>query len=106
MLPNDKSDEYIEPYAFQNCENLNIKISDESKLKILGKSAFHYCDNLPAFNIPKSLKFIRNEAFHYSKIESLFIPESLEELEEGWCSSTENLKKVIISSENKVYLNI
>ena len=58
---------------------------------------------LKTIEIPEDseLKSIENQAFKWSIINNIFIPENVDELKEGWCAKTENLTNVIISPKNK-----
>lgn len=57
------------------------------------------------FSSDSELKKIEKGAFANSDIESLSIPPSVVELEEGWCKKTPRLTKVEISASNKRYKN-
>ena len=71
----------IESHAFDKCNNLQtIEISNDSKLEIIQK-----------------------EAFYESSIESLTIPATLIDLNEGWCSGASNLNIIKINPKNKRY---
>ena len=43
----------------------------------IGKEAFRSCKNLKKINIPKSVTLISSEAFSFTAIESIEIPENL-----------------------------
>ena len=70
--------EYINQNAFENCESLlKIEFTQNSKYADIDKNTL--------FN---------------SSIESLFIPASVEDLHDNWCSHTKKLKTVTISPSN------
>ena len=48
-----------------------------------------------------SLFLIEKNSFSNSSIESIYIPEKLEELQDGWCNKTKKLKTVILSPKNR-----
>lgn len=118
----------IGSYAFDHCKNLRtIEISNDSQLQTIGKSAFnktsinyinipphltlidecalHVCKNLRKINIHENseLQTIGEGAFG-SLIESLYIPTTLIDLREGWCSCLDNLIRIKISPKNPRYL--
>ena len=59
-------------------------------------------------NDVKKIKFVEDSAvkiiyktvFLSSKLEEIYLPASLIELQHGWCIHTSNLKKIIISPFN------
>ncbi|KAK8841617.1 hypothetical protein M9Y10_027242 [Tritrichomonas musculus] len=55
------------------------------------------------FSTNSELKCIEDSAFSYSRIESLSLPASLEQIGDGCFSHTRNLRKVEISPENKFF---
>lgn len=55
------------------------------------------------FPTNSKLKVIESKAFFMSAIESITIPSSVENLEEGWCSETERLTNIQISPDNLRY---
>ena len=96
--------------AFFQCYQLQEVIIEEgSKLEEISANLFYECNDLTIIHLPEdcSLKKISSAPFCETLIEILFIPANVEELEEGWCYSTPELKEVVISSKNKhfKYLN-
>ena len=72
----------ISKCSFKNNKNIrSIKFSDESGLLLIEK-----------------------KAFFRSTINSIYLPKSIQKLEEGWCNSTPKLTTIIISSENRQFL--
>lgn len=115
----------IEDQAFSCCRNLKtVTFSKKSELEIIGKNSFLFtsiekvsipshvkqigqqafsrCKNLETIEIPEDseLKVI-DIIFYSSSIKSLFIPESIEKLEKGWCYCAPKLTNVLISNKNK-----
>ena len=68
----------INDYAFANTHIKSIRFANNSQIKKFGKGIFDK-----------------------STIQSLSIPDSLEELDEEWCKGTDTLTKILISSNNK-----
>ena len=114
--------------AFYNCKKLQkIEIPINSNLQTIGKRAFMYtsienftiplhikticefafliCQNLKTVEIPmdSELQTIESDAFFGSPIEFLSIPTNLVNLEEGWCSGAEKLKRIEVSPYNPRY---
>lgn len=71
----------ISKYAFKDNKNIkSIKFSADSKLTLIEKNAFYG-----------------------SSIESIYLPPSVNEIEEGWCNSTPKLTTITVSPENSLY---
>ena len=49
------------------------------------------------------LQVIEKEAFRGTLIENIFIPSTLSDLQDGWCSGMSKLKNITINPENKHY---
>jgi len=99
----DDSVKAIDNYAFYNCTGLTEVIIPDSVTTIgtsafayatnlsnvvmsnnitrIGTQAFFECTNLTSLYLPESLNIIINEAFLYSGIEELIIPEGIEEIQ-------------------------
>ena len=80
-----------------------------SYIEIIESCAFEFCCNLRKIEISddSKLRIINEDAFSFSKIDSLYIPASLVELKKGWCNKIEKLTHIKISSNNQryIYLN-
>ena len=74
------------------------QIVTTSSITRICKSAFSYCGNLKEIEFPSDseLQTIEKDAFHCSSIESLTIPSSVCNLEEGWSNCVKNLTKLTI----------
>lgn len=71
----------IKSKSFQHNNNIfSITFANDSKVSSIGQKAFYYCS-----------------------IETLSLPASIENLEEGWCNFTRKLKRIFISPGNKRY---
>ena len=70
------------------------------------KKAFSNNTNPFSIDFPQNtqIKFIDKGAFSCSGIKSIFIPETLEELKEGWCKKASNLTNITISPKNKHFI--
>ena len=89
--------------AFFSCKNLQkVSIEEGSKLQSLANDSFFSCEKLEEVYIPEnsSLRVIGENAFNLSSIESLFIPKSVEIIEDGIFKFSE-IKKIIISPLNQ-----
>ena len=69
----------IETWAFYWCTNLtDIKIEENSKLKIIKSSAFSACKKLESFTIPQGVTTLGEKAFnHNDGLRELIIPDSV-----------------------------
>lgn len=68
----------------------------------IGDNAFsenHIIDSL-TFSADSAVRSIGNKAFSHSSLKSLFIPESLEELDDWWCFCAKNLVQIEVSPKN------
>lgn len=116
----------IGSFAFNNCSNfLEVKFQNDSKLEIIGKSAFSMTQ-INSIKIPASVKQIGKHAFYScrklksidfdensklekmpkkilvrSGIESLTIPKNVEIFEDKWNKDAYHLKDLNISKENQ-----
>ncbi|KAK8845235.1 hypothetical protein M9Y10_021420 [Tritrichomonas musculus] len=98
-----KSVSKISNGAFFSCKNLQkVSIEEGSKLQSLASNLFFSCEKLKEVYIPEnsSLRVIGKNAFNLSSIESLFIPKSVEIIEDGIFKFSE-IKKIIISPLNQ-----
>ena len=69
------------------------------------QNVFYNCRLLKSvdFGVNSELKIIDKNAFNMSSIESIFIPESVVVLVEGWCNNTGNLFNVVIDERNEFF---
>ncbi|MBQ8763555.1 MAG: leucine-rich repeat domain-containing protein [Clostridia bacterium] len=75
----------IEPYAFKACEALETVILPEG-LESIGEEAFaprYASSNISSINIPDTVNHIGKNAFAYSKLTQINLPEGLTEIAEG-----------------------
>ena len=73
-----KSIEEIGRVAFQACRKLeSATIDKDSKLKLLGIASFNGTTNLKTIDIPETVTTIGSNAFNFSGIESLVLPDSV-----------------------------
>ena len=96
----DKNSENFDVLVFANRE-IN-KVTIPSQIKRICSFSFDECQNLRTIGFSENsmLHSIGKKAFSSSLIRSLYIPASVEELQEGWCCETAKLKKVTISPDN------
>lgn len=118
----------ISPYSFDSCKNLKCIKFEDSTVDELCNLAFNECTNLTEIKIPSSvvrigercfnaceklktveipadsrLKRIEKLAFFHSNVEALSIPETTEELVEGFCGGTASLNSIEVAKNNKKY---
>ena len=90
--------------SFNNCNKLELfEIKEGSELQSIPDRTFNCIESLKTVILPEksSIKTIGKYCFSVTNIESIFIPESIQKLKEGWCNSF--IKSVIISPKNKYY---
>lgn len=90
--------------SFLECQNLKtFEIENGSKLLSISEKLFCYDMYLETLIIPENsnIKRIEANAFNDTMIKSLFIPKTLEELEDEWCQKMICLNEIIISPKNK-----
>lgn len=80
--------------------------SKEYLVNGINKKAFS--NNRKPFSIdfPQNtqIKYIDKGAFSCSGIKSIFIPETIEDLKEGWCKKASNLTNITISPKNEHFI--
>ena len=71
--------EFINTYAFKNCENLaSVTFEEESNLELLTIDVFRGCSSLSSITLPDSLKSIGTGAFKdCTSLDSIIIPEGV-----------------------------
>lgn len=87
---------FIGNRAFEGCDNLYSLYLPEG-LTSIGEYAFYGCDVLFEFTLPESLQTIGKYAFANTGFDSIVLPESITEIEEGVFSSA-NLRFVTFGS--------
>lgn len=94
-----------EKTKIQNKEFYNIdgieKVTIPDCVTVIGKEAFNRCNNLKQVILPKGLKVVEEEAFYNCPIESLELPEGIEEIEYSAFSSIRDLETITIPSSVK-----
>ena len=56
------------------------------------------------FPLDSQVQTIEQKVFYKSRIESIIIPPSLFELQEGWCNNTPNLTKITVMPNNEHFM--
>ena len=96
------------------CTNENVIIpfsityeNQEIIIQSIDDNSFKYAQTIKSIEISSNSKIhnIRKFAFYYSSIETVVIPPSVSELENGWCAFTPKLNNVIIMPNNQNYKN-
>lgn len=92
--------------AFYFCSALSSLEKVPSCLRIIGNSAFFGCSDVTdfEFNSDSQIEKICENAFNNCHITSLFIPESLHILEDGWCDSAFQLIDITVSENNRYFI--
>ena len=92
-IPNSTTS--IGAYAFMNCSSL-ATISLSNTLTHIGLAAFEGCSNLTSVTIPNSLTNIEQEAFAFTGLSSIIIPENVTSIGVGAFLGCESLASVSI----------
>lgn len=75
----------------------------------INENAFRKSKKIKSIRFPddSAVITIEKDAFAYSRIESLYIPESISKLNEGWCHATPKLTKIRVmpANNNFIYFN-
>ena len=77
-------------------------------MKKIYNKTFEYCQNLLKIEIQSNSKLeaIESDAFATSSIESISIPSSLVDLQDGWCNDTPKLKEIFVNEGNPLFKNV
>ena len=94
----------IDYFAFRYCTGIK-EIIIPSNVVVLGNDAFFGCTSLKKITIENGVKRIYNNAFAGTAIQTVYIPESVEELGSGAFSSN-NLQEIIVSENNSKYTSL
>ena len=91
--------ETINGRAFKECSALeSFKLSD--KLTVLSEGLFEACSSLSEVIYGKGLKKMYLDAFNGTKISTIYIPETVDEIEAGWFENLMNFD-IEVSENNK-----
>ena len=87
----------ISSYAFYHQENLEkVFIPDGVKMQ---SSAFSYCRSLKEVRLPADLEEIPNNAFSYTDLQSITIPEKVTKIGSSAFLRCKNLKEVVLNEK-------
>ena len=92
----------IEHEAFKNCSNLT-SIDLSTTLTTIGYAAFYSCRKLSSIQFPTSLIKIGSNAFQYSGIKTVFIPQNLAEIGNRAFAGCDSLTAIIVDDNNLIY---
>lgn len=98
-----KSDKNKEKYDVLVFATRDIKRADiPNDIVYINQSSFEHCRDCGYINIAEDSEIakIGKNAFSSTLIEYLFIPSTVEHLEEGWCKNTNFLKNILIYTNN------
>lgn len=94
----------IRAYTFTGCESLE-EVNIPDGVTRIGYGAFWECTALKSVEIPDRVTSIEINAFYGSGLESVYIPASVEEIEQYAFSDCSHLEKITVSPESKYYAN-
>jgi len=86
-------------FLFYNCQCLTEVIFPE-KINYFGESCFEGCKSLKHIEIPSGVLEIGMRAFKDTAIESLYIPEDVEQLGYGITNGCNQLTSIVVSPDN------
>lgn len=87
--------------CFEFCKALKaVKLS--SSLSAIGGRIFHYCESLEEITIPESVTTIEKSAFFGSGLKSIYIPDTVKEIQEFAFNACSSLSKVRLPSTLKI----
>lgn len=92
----------INEYVFINCESLDGINIPEGVTRI-EYGAFWGCKGIDSVTIPDTVTYIGFEAFAGSDLKSVYIPASVEKIEDNAFGGRYSLEKITVSPENKNY---
>lgn len=90
----------IDAFAFSSCAQLS-NINIPNTIKSIGKAAFSFCSNLKFVELPDGLQSMGHSAFASSGLESIVIPNSINNLEYEMFKSCKNLESVQLPNHLK-----
>lgn len=90
-----KSVEHIGRYTFTKCHNLEkVEFEEDGKLTTVNGHSFDLCSNLKEIKLPKNIKTISEYAFFACGIETLRIPEKVEDMDLWAIAQCLSLKRI------------
>ncbi len=90
----------IPAHAFHDCEYIE-RIIIEGNVELIEIYAFAYCNSLKEVVLPESLKTVNYRAFIGTSLESITIPDNVEELIDGCFANSPNLTSVTLGTGMK-----
>lgn len=90
-----KSVDHIGRYTFTKCHNLEkVEFEEDGKLTTVKGHSFDLCSNLKEIKLPKNIKTISEYAFFACGIETLRIPEKVEDMDLWAIAQCLSLKRI------------
>jgi len=90
-----KSVEHIGRYTFTKCHNLEkVEFEEDGKLTTVKGHSFDLCSNLKEIKLPKNIKTISEYAFFACGVETLRIPEKVEDMDLWAIAQCLSLKRI------------
>lgn len=80
--------------AFRGCNNLSQVDWEDSSQGFVDDEAFSWCSSLKALELPDGVMGIGNKIIAHSAVESLYLPDTLEDIRFGSIFQAEQLKNV------------
>lgn len=92
--------------CFCNCKQL-VNIHFSAFTKIIGESAFEWCESIETLDLPESLEEIKEEAFcmesffdeHVSKLANIYFPNKIKSIGSKSFNKLVNLQSITLSSD-------
>lgn len=100
---NNKPVTLINKSAFKGCEKIT-SLTTTKNLKKIGANSFYCCQNLKEVKLVNGIESIDENAFKYTQIKSLYLPESLKSIGLPLTNVT-NLKSITVNKNNSTYLS-
>lgn len=94
----------VDKNAFRGCKKLQTAVLS-GNMQEIEANTFYGCDNLASFEIPKSVKTIKEEAFACSGLKKIVIPESVKKIEKGALSGCSRLENIEFENASNVDLS-
>ena len=93
-LPNTLN--FIEARAFQKCKNLSSNITIPEDVKVISEGVFDSCFSLTSVSLSSKTTSIGGDAFAYTAISSIDLPDTVTEIQGGAFNNVKTLKNISI----------
>ena len=89
-------------YAFNGCSNLT-SVTIPNSVTTIGSYAFTDCIDLRSITIGNSVTHIGHDAFHNTRLTSIYIPSSVTSIERNYLGITPELSTIVVEEGNTTY---